>query len=39
MVFEMEEINDDWDEVDVTLVIGGTTCQFDALLRLAEGFL
>ena len=24
MVFEMEEINDDWDDVDVTLVIGGT---------------
>ena len=24
MVFEMEEINEDWDDVDVTLVIGGT---------------
>lgn len=23
MVFEMEEINEDWDDVDVTLVIGG----------------
>ena len=30
MVFEMEEINDDWDDVDVTLVIGGTIAELYA---------
>ena len=35
MVFEMEEINEDWGDVDVTLVIGGTIA-FVALIPVVQ---